>query len=287
MKKLLTLAILTMVGPWVSSAQAQTCNPPLPHINIPPVSYQRPATYYDDVLTRCSNDIYDLSRAASRANRIAGQGRLNEAANILVSALKAKEITIGPGGYDLPHTRYAIQYGSQLLQEVVDAAESERGRLPANLVAQIKYMTAAEVYKLIRRAYYDLDVNYFRQVHSSWCRGYSCNQQDPFGFLPQDYYQGVARLAQDFLQVQKSLSIAQGSDKIELHSIAATSFAAKSILLSSVFRRSFSCQITRLHDLEYDVRGYLQCSDGIPSWSFVDDIRAQFNSIHIPTWQCW
>lgn len=268
-----------------SISHGQTCNTLDREVKITPIVFRQAKVGYQDILSRCSNSISDLKITLRKANTLARMGKLIKASSELIEGLEEK-IASTPvwGGVDAPHAIDAIQASLDIANVLVKSTSQQSPSLGQDLVGQIRYSTMTQLYKVIFDAYEQLDMPYFVNSRNH-CESRRCDHDD-YDMLPSEYYNGIARLASSFIELQKRMGPMQASDMIELSMTQVSVKAAKNILLNSLFRRGFSCTITKLHNIEVDIHEYMHCRNEMPLQWFVEQVRAELQQIRIETRRC-
>ncbi|HWU45046.1 MAG TPA: hypothetical protein VN132_16450 [Bdellovibrio sp.] len=253
-------------------AQAQNVCAPQAKVTIKPIIVSQSPSKYSDILSRCSNYVSDIKRAMAKAGYLARSGHLEQASNVLLQALAAKVRTnIGVAAEEAPHTLAAIQGAYQIAVAAFQSTANEQGRLGGSLVGQVRYTTMSELVKLVVRAYEELDAPYYVDAYST-CQFGRC--EDAYEeLLPREYFMGIVKLAHQFLLMEKYMAPMQANDRVEIAISGAVVKASKNILLGSLFRRSYACTITDLHNLEIEINEQLNCGGYMPDFRFVDYIR--------------
>lgn len=230
--------------------------------------------------SRCGSAISELETAKSRAALFIKTGRIDKAAKVLIDTMIAKASTLPPSGFDMayPVTMESIRQGAEILQTISSATQS--ASVTAIMKAQIQYKIASRVYGFVTYAYNYLDTQYYQQSITHCHHGHCHTTELPDLF--ETYYQGVGELAQQILNLQTSTDVAQGTDDIEVQMTATVAKAARVVLQSSLFGRSYSCAIMSLYSIEQDAKEFMCDSQGVNQSVFVDDLRARLSGVHIP-----
>jgi hypothetical protein len=289
-KTLITTSLL--VAGTVTTAYAggqytcQSRNVPAPVIV--DVAWARMARFqqrYTDFYSRCGSMIGQLNYAQSQARRFLRTGSIGQAANVLINTLIDSAKTLPPEDADVayPLTIESIRQGAQVAKSLVNATQTDRN-MTARMAAQVKYNVVVKIYNAITKAYTELDVPYYEEVNDR-CYG-NCvgiGLAEDFN----NYFNGVADLAKEFLNIQSDSAAAQGTDKVELGMTAAAAKAAKKIVMNSVFRRDFSCAILELHSIQVEAESFLcQGNPGYNQYSFVEELRQRLNNVNFPARGC-
>jgi hypothetical protein len=234
----------------------QRVAPLVEQVELPPqyVSEQVDATYsedaaVDEMIALCNDRTTFLQRALVQAN-LASRHDLNQAATMIANAItqaaSVPQFRVGTGHF---HFVVALRAASGVVSAIMSSTAS--GTLGPILAAQIRYGVLAELAELVINAHKELDVQFVQPVFQE-C-GYGCwGHRD----LPQDYYNGVARLAAKFMDLMTSSAEGTpernmlGSVKVELAVTKAAVHAAKIVLINSRLRESYASNIYALQNLE-------------------------------------
>ena len=102
-----------------------------------------------------------------------------------------------------------------------------------------------------------------------------------------NYADGIVDLAKEYINLQVDAGPAQGTDKTELGMTAASARAAKKIVMSSVFRRDYSCAIMELHSIQVEAESFL-CpgNTGYNSSYFTETLRVRLANVDFPVRGC-
>jgi hypothetical protein len=288
MFKTLITASLLVAGAAQATAYntCQSRNVPAPVIVN--VAWSRMAQFqrkYSDFYYRCGSMIGQLEQAEIEANRFLRTSSLGTAANVLINTLIAKAQTLPPEQADVayPLTIESIRQGAEVAKALLKSTQGD-SNMTQRMAAQVKYNVIKKVYKAIHKAYTELDEPYYMQTNER-CYGNCVEVGMPEEFS--NYYDGVAGLAKEFLNIQGSTADAQGTDKVELGMTAAAAKAAKKIVMNSVFRRDFSCAIMELHAIQVEAETFLcQGNPGYNQAAFVEELRARLSNVEFPARGC-
>lgn len=240
---------------------------------------------YADFYYRCGSMIGELEYAQSVAKQLLFSQGKGAAADKLISTLIAKAATLPPEDLDVayPLTMESIRQAAEVAKSLTKITTADRS-MPNRMAAQIKYNTAVNLYRIIKKAYTQLDQPYYMNTTRE-CYG-NCvgiNMRDRFD----NYADGIVDLAKEFLNLQVNSATAQGTDVVEIGMTAASAKAAKKIVLNSVFRRDYSCAIMELHTIQVEAESFL-CpgGTGYSSGYFTESLRARLANVQFPTRGC-
>jgi hypothetical protein len=223
----------------------------------------------NDWYERCFNASRELIRARRQGNFYATQGRLAKAHEIFSAAINRiadGDLSISrraPG----PHLVFAAEEAKQILDNTASATSA----LPERLKVQVEYLMSSELIELLLSAYDDLDTKYARGI-SSKCG--DCW----FDRLPREYFDGVRKLAQRFVDLQTRLDEVQASDLVELKISKSIAVAATHFLEVYTGRRAYCSAIENLIDLRDGICEYLEDPD-YPSHEMIPWVRARLRKV--------
>jgi hypothetical protein len=226
-----------------------TNEPTLLATNMSPVYYS--ADRYADLRARCSSYVTAIEQAMRSSELKLRQGKVDQAVVILNAVLQQKAAEIGEGFRSRanPHTVAAIVQAAKIAKVSLVETEKFQAQLGDNKdLLQLRMLE--KLTKLVIKAHYELDAKYFYNVINQ-CRSNNCYNQSVYnlGFLPREYYQGVAELAKDFVELYLANKELMAFDPVELSIASQTAVSAAEILSTSLYRRDFACPVTRLLDI--------------------------------------
>lgn len=212
----------------------------------------------NELINSCNGRTSIIQRALVDATVVAHHD-LNQAAVIVANAIKraaqgADQFRVGTGYF---HFIVALKGAAGVVDAIMNSTGTSQTLSPA-LVGQIRYGFLTELAELLINAHESLDVQYVYPVYRE-CEHRCGYDRD----LPQDYFNGVAKLAEKFMSLMTSSSEGTperymlGSPKVELAVTKAVAHAAKIILINSRLRESYAWNVQALQNLEIEIQQML------------------------------
>ena len=202
-------------------------------------------------------------------------GGHTQAFNRLHNALKEAVRNVVVDGIDIPpQTAITINNAYRISKKVKSSIS--RNIKENGLGIQVEFLMLTELVNLINWANNNLDNPFYNDVVDTYISyGNDFNQVE----FPLDYFRNVKKLSVKFLDVYAKVQNALASNKVELDIAHSFAVASKSVLRTSVYRRSFCTALSGLNHISDLIQRY-QCSQSrLPSYRQVQVVRKTMNQV--------
>jgi len=283
LKKALILGMSTLALMQASPALSKTGNQCYlssapQRVVIPATSLHRSindGAIYEDFRGLCLESLSELNVQLRMAHDEWRYGSHRQAVARLHTALKASVTNLVIDGVDIPpQTAVTINNAYRIAKKVQSSIK--RNLNEGGLGIQVEFMMLTELINLVNWANNNLDNPYYSDVVDTYISfGNDFNQVE----FPLDYFKNVKKLSVKFLSVYDKVQQALASNRVELDIAHSFAVASKSVLNTSVYRRSFCAGLTGLQHITSLIERF-QCGQArVPSYRQVQIVRRTMDKV--------
>lgn len=220
---------------------------------------------YADLQAICESALGEIARGRSLSVEFYDLGDMDAAAGALVEGLENAAQMLGNRGYfgqrANPATVMAVRHGAAMAKYAAKDIDSFRGTTQENTGA-LKFYLVNQIVTLVEDSFDSLDKPFFFTSigANGHCSGHGCyrgmSRNLPV-FNPK-YFGKTAEVASDFISVYTSQQGLMAHNLLRLSIAAQASWSAAEILNTSPFRHDYACAVSRLANINKDVKKAVQ-----------------------------